>query len=184
MIPVPVLTPRLSSLWLGLVTPLYARVGRKLIESIRHATVVQDDAALRDFPIQPIGVRDGDRARAAQRGPRVRRDALVGRAVVRGPTRELGRRALRSRLVDSRGRECRVAAGGGVRADPTASAAAAAGTAATWLWRLRGWIDLLVGGVGMRRGRRDPDTSRSATRSTSGASRRSSPIAVCGWPRR
>jgi uncharacterized protein YbjT (DUF2867 family) len=35
IIPVPVLTPRLSSLWLGLVTPLYARVGRALIESIR-----------------------------------------------------------------------------------------------------------------------------------------------------
>ena len=43
MISVPVLTPRLSSLWLGLVTPLYARVGRKLIDSIRHPTVVLDD---------------------------------------------------------------------------------------------------------------------------------------------
>jgi uncharacterized protein YbjT (DUF2867 family) len=39
-ISVPVLTPRLSSLWLGLVTPLYARIGRKLIDSIRHPTVV------------------------------------------------------------------------------------------------------------------------------------------------
>jgi uncharacterized protein YbjT (DUF2867 family) len=38
MIPVPVLTPRLSSLWLGLITPLYARVGRKLIDSLRHPT--------------------------------------------------------------------------------------------------------------------------------------------------
>ena len=43
IIRVPVLTPRLSSLWLGLVTPLYARVGRKLIESIRHPTIVRDD---------------------------------------------------------------------------------------------------------------------------------------------
>jgi uncharacterized protein YbjT (DUF2867 family) len=43
MIPVPVLTPRLSSLWLGLVTPLYARVGRVLIESICHETVVRDE---------------------------------------------------------------------------------------------------------------------------------------------
>ena len=45
MIPVPALTPRLSSLWLGLVTPLYARVGRKLIESIRHPTIVRSDLA-------------------------------------------------------------------------------------------------------------------------------------------
>jgi len=36
MIPVPILTPHLSSLWLGLVTPIYARVGRKLIESMRN----------------------------------------------------------------------------------------------------------------------------------------------------
>nr|MBA3572646.1 NAD(P)H-binding protein [Pyrinomonadaceae bacterium] len=45
MIPVPVLTPRLSSLWLGLVTPLYARVGRKLIESIKHPTIVTSNRA-------------------------------------------------------------------------------------------------------------------------------------------
>jgi uncharacterized protein YbjT (DUF2867 family) len=58
MIPVPLLTPLLSSLWLGLVTPLYARVGRKLIDSIRHPTVIRDGSALREFPIRPLGVRD------------------------------------------------------------------------------------------------------------------------------
>jgi hypothetical protein len=56
MIPVPLLTPRLSSLWLGLVTPLYARVGRKLVDSLRHPTVVRDDSAQRLFSIRPIGV--------------------------------------------------------------------------------------------------------------------------------
>ena len=58
MIPVPVLTPRLSSLWLGLVTPLYARIGRKLVDSLRHPTVVEDDTARRLFPIRPLGVRE------------------------------------------------------------------------------------------------------------------------------
>ena len=42
MIPVPVLSPRLSSLWLGLVTPVYARVGRELVDSLRNETVVRD----------------------------------------------------------------------------------------------------------------------------------------------
>jgi uncharacterized protein YbjT (DUF2867 family) len=56
MISVPVLTPRLSSLWLRLVTPLHASVGRELVESIRHPTVVRDDSALRDFPVKPMGV--------------------------------------------------------------------------------------------------------------------------------
>lgn len=61
MLPVPVLTPYLSSLWLGLVTPLYARVGRKLIESITHPTVVRDDAAFRTFAIRPMGIKEAIR---------------------------------------------------------------------------------------------------------------------------
>src|SRR6204780_1723612 len=56
MIPVPVLTPHLSSLWLGLVTPIYARVGRKLIESMRNPTLVRDQSALTIFGIQPKGL--------------------------------------------------------------------------------------------------------------------------------
>ena len=58
LIPVPVLTPRLSSLWLGLVTPLYARVGRKLIGSLRNETVVRESGKARQlFPgIEPRSV--------------------------------------------------------------------------------------------------------------------------------
>ena len=58
MIPVPVLTPRLSSLWLGLVTPLYARVGRQLIEGVRNDTVVEDDIAMSVFDLRPRGIRE------------------------------------------------------------------------------------------------------------------------------
>ena len=53
MINVPVLTPYLSSLWLGLVTPVFARTGRKLVKSLKHPTVVQDDSAKRFFKIFP-----------------------------------------------------------------------------------------------------------------------------------
>jgi uncharacterized protein YbjT (DUF2867 family) len=56
IIQVPVLSPWLSSLWLGLVTPLYARVGRKLIESIRHETIVLDNSALRVFSVKPMPI--------------------------------------------------------------------------------------------------------------------------------
>ena len=58
IIPVPLLTARLSSLWLGLVTPVYARVGRKLIESLPHETVVRSTSADRAFPIRPRGYRE------------------------------------------------------------------------------------------------------------------------------
>ncbi len=56
MIPVPVLTPHLSSLWLGLVTPVHARVGRKLIEGLRSPTVVEDRSASEVFSIRPRGL--------------------------------------------------------------------------------------------------------------------------------
>jgi uncharacterized protein YbjT (DUF2867 family) len=68
IIPVPVLSPGLSSLWLGLVTPLYARIGRHLIEGVRNETVVTDKAALRVFPIQPKGIHEAIRSALASLG--------------------------------------------------------------------------------------------------------------------
>ena len=58
MVSVPVLTPRLSSLWLGLVTPIYARIGRKLIDSMRNPTLVRDPSALTIFSVKPKGLRE------------------------------------------------------------------------------------------------------------------------------
>lgn len=58
LISVPVLTPYLSSLWLGLVTPASAEVGRHLIEGLRNPTVVQEKSALDEFPIRPVGIHE------------------------------------------------------------------------------------------------------------------------------
>ncbi|NQV27339.1 MAG: NAD(P)H-binding protein [Rhodopirellula sp.] len=58
LISVPVLTPYLSSLWLALVTPASAEVGRHLIEGLRNPTVVQDKSALDEFPIRPVGIKE------------------------------------------------------------------------------------------------------------------------------
>jgi len=56
-IPVPVLSPGLSSLWLKLVTPLHAGVGRELIEGVRNPTLVKDPAAFSAFAVRPMGHR-------------------------------------------------------------------------------------------------------------------------------
>ena len=61
LISVPVLTPYLSSLWLGLVTPASAEVGRHLIEGLRNPTVVRDRSALDVFSIRPMGIREAIR---------------------------------------------------------------------------------------------------------------------------
>jgi len=157
MIPVPLLTPRLSSLWLGLVTPLYARVGRKLVDSVRHPTVVRDDSARRLFPIRPVGVRAAI-ARALQNedsGFAQTRwsDALSSAANAPG---QWGGTRFGNRLVDARSTH--------VAASPAKVFAALEHIGgkegwhyANWLWTLRGWVDLVIGGVGMRRGRRDPE---------------------------
>lgn len=67
LISVPVLTPYLSSLWLGLVTPATAEVGRHLIEGLKNPTVVRDKSALEVFDIRPVGTREAI-CRALQHG--------------------------------------------------------------------------------------------------------------------
>jgi len=157
MIPVPLLTPRLSSLWLGLVTPLYARVGRKLVDSLRHPTVVRDDSVQRLFPIRPIGVGEAI-ARALRNEDSTfaqTRWSDASSAAANAPQQWGGTR-FGNRLVDSR--TTRVAAS---QAKVFSVVEKIGGTAgwhyANWLWTLRGWLDLVMGGVGMRRGRRDPE---------------------------
>lgn len=56
LISVPVLTPYLSGLWLGLVTPARAEVGRHLIEGLRNPTVVTDQAARQVFSVRPMSI--------------------------------------------------------------------------------------------------------------------------------
>jgi uncharacterized protein YbjT (DUF2867 family) len=154
MISVPVLTPRLSSLWLGLVTPLYARVGRKLINSIRHATVVQDDAAMKAFPVRPMGIRDAI-AMAIRNEDREYSETRWSDSVSSaGPVPRWGGVRFGNRLVYSR--TLHVPVPPQVAFMPIQRIGGSTGWYyGNWLWSLRGWIDLLVGGVGMRRGRRD-----------------------------
>ncbi len=155
MLTVPVLTPRLSSLWLRLVTPIYAEIGRKLIDSIRHPTLVHDDSALRDFPIRPLGVRECI-ARALSNEDRDLAETRWSDALSAAtPTTRWGGRRFGNRLVDSR--SVFVAVSTDDAFEPIRRIGGDAGWyAADLLWRLRGLLDQLLGGVGLRRGRRDP----------------------------
>lgn len=156
MLPVPVLTPYISSLWLGLTTPLYARVGRKLIASLKNPTVVRHNSALRDFDIRPAGltaaiersVRNEERTFAATRWS----DAVSSSGV--GPS--WGGVKLGRRLVDSRSVEVPVPP---ERAfEPIRMIGGRRGWYhANFLWKVRGLVDLLAGGIGLRRGRRDAE---------------------------
>ena len=157
MISVPLLTPHLSSLWLGLVTPVYARVGRELIAGLKNSSVVTDPAALSVFPIRPVGLAEAigramrceDRAFALTRWSDA--SSSGGARPLAADTR------FGSKLIDAR--RMHVAAGADRAFAPIAEIGGERGWyCATWLWWIRGAIDLLMGGVGMRRGRRDPNT--------------------------
>jgi uncharacterized protein YbjT (DUF2867 family) len=155
LLPVPVLSPALSSLWLGLVTPLYARVGRKLIDSLRNATVVTDDGAHRTFTVRPRGYREAIARALANEDREVAETRWSDALSAGGLPRSWAGVRFASRLVDSRA--IRVAPPPPVAFEPIAQLGGAMGWyAADALWRLRGFLDLLVGGVGLRRGRRDP----------------------------
>ncbi len=159
LVPVPVLTPRLSSLWLGLVTPVYARVGRKLIESIRHPTVVRDPAALEDFSIRPIGYREAIAAALAAQDDMAAGSRWSDSVSAGGPVRCSSDGRLPRRFVDRRVAEAPVAPAAAFA--PIQRIGGANGWYyGGWLWWLRGFLDLLVGGVGMRRGRRARDVVR------------------------
>lgn len=156
LIPVPVLSPGLSSRWLRLITPLHAAVGRELIDGVRNETVVTDDRARRMFSVRPIGfaeaiaraLRNEDRAFAATRWCDALGDRPAGAHAPSG-----------TRIVDSRFVE--VACG----PDHAFAPIRRIGGDTGWyfgngLWRMRGWLDLLGGGPGLRRGRRDPEALR------------------------
>lgn len=152
VIPVPVLSPGLSGWWLYLFTPREATVGRQLAESLRFPTVVTGDAANRAFPaIRPCGAAEAiDRAFAEEAKDFANTcwsDVLAGATTPASLARE-------GRYVDSRiiHAHCPPEAA----FDPIACIGGDKGWYAfDTLWDMRGFLDILVGGPGHRRGRRD-----------------------------
>jgi len=161
MIPVPVLTPRLSSYWVHWMTPVPAAITRPLVEGLRNEVIVKDEAAKSIFPgIMPMGYRAAvykalDNLQAETVETRWT-DALVSSLGDRPPliltTREgmiLERREQIVEAPSSRVYDTFIRLGGETG----------------WLylnlaWELRGALDRVLGGVGLRRGRRDPQEVR------------------------
>jgi uncharacterized protein YbjT (DUF2867 family) len=152
---VPFLSLSLSSRWLTLITPVYAAIGRRLIESVRNASYVRDLAASEAFHIRPLGItraieraltnEDRDLAETRWSDARWR----IAGSVQSGPTGNFftNQQTVRVALTPLRA------------FDPIMRIGGKTG----WyfgniLWRLRGLVDLMMGGVGMRRGRPDPET--------------------------
>lgn len=159
MIPVPLLTPYLSSLWLGLVTPLYSRVGRKLVDSLRNPTLVSNNVADRHFQVRPRSTDEAIARALVHEDKKFAETRWSDAFSSGGEQKSWGGVRFGSRLVDSRTRQ--VSATAAEAFTPIRRIGGETGWYyGTWLWKLRGFMDLLVGGVGVRRGRRHPDQIR------------------------
>jgi hypothetical protein len=151
ILPVPVLTPKLSSGWISLVTPVNAKIARPLAEGLRNRTVCRDNLAMRLMPGPLFSVQQAIDAALGklQSGNIETRWSTAGE--IPGDPEWSGGAVFQDRreaIVDAPAK------------DVFAAVSKIGGKygywGADWLWRLRGIMDQVIGGPGLRRGRRHP----------------------------
>lgn len=163
IIPVNVLSPRLSSHWINLVTPLPYQLAKPLVESLVNDVVVHPDRDIRRLiPHQPLSFDEAVRRALDRVQGLAVTTSWIDSAPNRSPAAPMpqdpdwaGGKVFEDRQVVTTA----------ATADAVFAAVSGIGGergwyVANWLWTLRGWIDKLIGGVGMRRGRRHPDNLR------------------------
>jgi hypothetical protein len=161
LVPVPVLTPWLSSHWVHWMTPVPSAIARPLIEGLRNDVVVRDDLARRLFPgVRPVGYEQALAAALSnlEHGDieTAWSDALSTSQGAAPPVRLSAQEGMiveRRQLFVPEPPEALFRSFTGLGGDR-------GWLYANWAWRLRGALDRLAGGVGFRRGRRDPDHLR------------------------
>ena len=161
LVPVPFLTPRLSSLWVNLVTPIPASIARPLVEGLRNENVVTDPAARDLFPnIVPAGYRVSvERALDKLKASNVESAWSDALSTSQGDLAPVILKSEEGILIEHRQRIVSASAAQVFRIFT------GVGGNRGWLymnraWKLRGFADRLIGGVGLRRGRRDPERLR------------------------
>lgn len=156
LLSVPVLTPRLSSYWVHLVTPIPANIARPLIDGLRNEVIVRDEIARDLFPqIKPINYPSAvSLALADLEAHHIETswsDALV---TSQGDVVPVTLSTQEGMIIERR--QQIVAAPPAIVFKMISRLGGQTGWLyLNWAWRLRGWMDRLVGGVGLRRGRRD-----------------------------
>lgn len=152
IIGIPLLTPRLSSAWISLVTPVTYRLARPLADGLRNKVVVTDNTAQQLMPHEPLTARVAIRRAIAI----TRQGQVPTRWSVAGPIPGDPEWAGGKTFVDQRSVDI------DATPDDVFSAVCKIGGGHGWyagdiLWQIRGWMDQAVGGPGLRRGRRDPE---------------------------
>jgi uncharacterized protein YbjT (DUF2867 family) len=161
LLPVPLVTPRLSAYWVHMVTPVHWRVILPFIEGLAVESLVSSDLAQRLFPeIHPIDFQTAVHLALGRvqnsSVETVWSDALV---VTQGDNRPVMLATTEGMMLERRRLSLDV--------EPVTVFRAYTGLGGNrgwlylnWAWQIRGWFDKLIGGVGLRRGRRNPDELR------------------------
>jgi hypothetical protein len=161
LVAVPVLTPRLSSYWVHLVTPIPANIAQPLIKGLGNEVVVRDDSALRLFPgIELLDYQTSVQLALAKMEVHeletMWSDALTSSQGSQTPLTLMTQEGM---IIERRQRIVPAVANTVYRSFVTLGGKRG-WLYMDWAWQLRGIMDRLCGGVGMRRGRRDPDDLR------------------------
>ena len=161
LIRLPFYTPRLSAYWVHMLTPVHWRVLLPLIEGLHAGSVVHNELVRQLFPhIQPMDFQTALRlalGRVSNDDVETSwSDALVG---TQGDNRPVTLTTTEGMMLERRRLVLDLPPG------PVFRAYSGLGGERGWLylnwtWQVRGWMDKLIGGVGLRRGRRDPDDIR------------------------
>ena len=161
LVPVPVLTPRLSSYWVHWMTPVPAPITRALAEGLRNDVVVTNDLARTVFP----DIVPGDYASAIRTALQDLEEGRIDTSwsdafgTRTTPPESVSLESREGLIVERRRRSVTAPAH-----DVYQCFIRMGGTRgwyfANWAWRLRGMLDRVLGGAGLRRGRRHPDDLR------------------------
>ncbi len=157
MIHVPLLTPRLSSYWVDLVTPIPSNIARPLIEGLKNELICHDDTATKLFRFDPIKYEQAV-TYALKREMSGQIETIWSGSVSSIEPKNVVNLDLQQKegmIIEKR--EALVKAPPEKVYQVLLKVGGRNGWYGNALWQLRGILDRLFGGVGMRRGRRDPE---------------------------
>lgn len=161
LIPVPVLSPRLSSYWVHWMTPVPASITRPLVEGLRNEVIVRDSTAREIFPdIHPVDYATAvERALTSLESGQIETRWTDALASSQGDHSAVVLKTLEGMIIERRQTEIQAPT------EVVYNTFTSLGDDMGWLyfdwaWRTRGVIDRLLGGVGLRRGRRHPSDVR------------------------
>ena len=157
IITIPFFSPKLSSYWLILITPVQFKLARPLVEGLKSETIIQNDNAEKYFPqVRPISYEHSFKSALEE----IENKQVISRWCDSSAQKQcdiLGKDNIESAVyIDKKSVKIGTVSKDAVFRSILTLGGKNGWLKYNWLWRVRGAIDKLLGGPGLHRGRRDP----------------------------